>query len=401
MTFVLELGIHGGVPPCTAGERKNAAERPTDVSAVRYHRGVRIWLQLTIVGLAALAALAPISGETIERRFSTALYPAIQRVVTPASNLAPFALFDLLTVAGAVLLVVALVRGIRAARRERRIAPLGRSLARIVTAAAIVYLMFLALWGFNYRRVPMTERLVMERAAPDEAAVALLGLEAVQQMNALYEEAHRLGWNGDPRADAGLIDAFMSVQRRLSDADPAVPGRLKQTLYGPYFRWTSVDGMVNPFALEVLANPDLLPWERSFVAAHEWAHLAGYADESEANFVGWLTCVRAGVPAQYSAWLYLYWQVSGEVTAADRMRLRDALDAGPLRDVEAIVDRLRRGQLRLLRNASWLVYDQYLRANRVEEGIRSYGQVVTLLHRARFEAGWTPVRRTTTSAPSP
>ena len=47
--------------------------------------------------------------------------------------------------------------------------------------------------------------------------------------------------------------------------------------------------MVDPFALEVMANPDLLPVERPFVAAHEWAHLAGYADESEANFVGWLT----------------------------------------------------------------------------------------------------------------
>ena len=51
--------------------------------------------------------------------------------------------------------------------------------------------------------------------------------------------------------------------------------------------------MINPFGLEVLVNPDLLPFERPFVAAHEWAHLAGYADESEASFVGWLTCMRA------------------------------------------------------------------------------------------------------------
>ena len=67
-----------------------------------------------------------------------------------------------------------------------------------------------------------------------------------------------------------------------------MPGRLKRTLFGPYFRWTGVDGMVDPFGLEVLVNPDLLPWERPFVAAHEWAHLAGFADEAEASFVGWL-----------------------------------------------------------------------------------------------------------------
>ena len=179
----------------------------------------------------------------------------------------------------------------------------------------------------------------------------------------------------------------------LSDAPPAEPGRLKPKLLGIYFRWTSVDGMVDPFALEVLANPDLLPFERPFVAAHEWGHLAGFADESEANFVGWLTCLRADASSQYSGWLYLYWQILGEVGASDRAQLTTAIDDGPRRDVDAIVQRLRRGQLPALRTASWAVYDKYLRANRVEEGIRSYGEVVTLILRARFDPGWVPVRR--------
>jgi hypothetical protein len=151
--------------------------------------------------------------------------------------------------------------------------------------------------------------------------------------------------------------------------------------------------MVDPFALEVLGNPDLLPWEIPFVAAHEWAHLAGYADESEANFVGWLTCLRGGAAAEYSGWMFLYWQINGESGPEDRARLAAALSAGPRRDIEAVIERMRRGQLPFLRNASWRAYDQYLRANRVEAGVRSYGAVVTLILRARFEDGWTPVRR--------
>jgi len=351
-----------------------------------------------VVAAAVAVGLAPIAPGTIERRFSTTVYPAIQHALTPMSNVAPFALFDLLTLAAAVAFVVALVRAVRQARAERRLQPLYTMVGRTTTAAAMVYLAFLLLWGFNYRRVPMTERLVMDRPAPATEAVVSLGLESVQRLNALHAAAHRIGWVVDPRDHAGLLDAYASVQQRLSDAPAAVPGRLKRSLYGTYFRWTSVDGMVNPFALEVLANPDLLPFERPFVAAHEWAHLAGYADESEANFVGWLTCVRADPPSQYSGWLSLYWQIAGELGAAERMRLWDALQAGPRADVQAIVERLRRGQLPLLRNASWRVYDQYLRANRVEEGIRSYGQVITLLLRARFEDGWVPVRRT--NAPS-
>ena len=285
-------------------------------------------MSVAIVGLAVLCAIAPVDGAIVERWFSTGVYPAIQRVVTPVSNLAPFALFDLLTIGGVVAIAAVLIRSIRRSRQGRRLRPLLAALGRIGTAAAVVYLLFLVFWGFNYRRVPMTERLVMERAAPDAAAVFALGSQAVQRMNELHAEAHRIGWPDDPRTSPELLEAYAFVQRRLSDAPLAVPGRLKRTLYGPYFRWTSVDGMVNPLALEVLANPDLLPYERPAVAAHEWAHLAGYADESEANFVGWLTCVRADVPAQYSAWLNLYWEVSGDLSTADRARLGDALDAG-------------------------------------------------------------------------
>jgi hypothetical protein len=156
--------------------------------------------------------------------------------------------------------------------------------------------------------------------------------------------------------------------------------------------------MINPFGLEVLANPDLLPFERPFVAAHEWSHLAGFADEAEASFVGWLTCMHGDVSTQYSGWLFLYWQVSSEVDGATRTRLAEDLDAGPRADIEAIVARLRSGELPWLRTAGWHMYDQYLKANRVEEGIRSYGAVVTLILRTRFDGGWTPLRRTTSGS---
>jgi hypothetical protein len=356
-------------------------------------------LELALVGLALAAAIAPLPPALVERWFSTGVYPIVQRIVTPASNLVPFAVLDVVSVAALAGVVWLVVGAIRQSRASRGIRPLLRAGRRLVAAAAVVYLSFLLLWGFNYRRVDMADRLVVDRAAPVPGAVLQLGLDAAARINALHEEAHGIGWPEETWRHDGLRRAFGDVQARLSDAPPAVPGRLKATLFGPYFRWTSVDGMVNPFGLEVLANPDLLPFERPFVAAHEWAHLAGYADESEANFIGWLTCVRGGVAEQYSGWLYLYWQVSGEVGEADRVSLGQALADGPRGDIEAIIERLRRGQWPWLRTAGWAAYDQYLKANRVDAGVRSYGEVVTLILRARFEDGWTPVRRA--GAPSP
>lgn len=361
----------------------------------------KLAIELGVVGLALIAAFVPIAPEAVERWFSTGFYPALQRHVTPLSDLLPFAVLDVLAVGGCAAVLTVLIRAVRAARQTRRIAPILRALGVLAAAAASVYLAFLVLWGFNYRRVPMTERLLVEAGAPATQAVTDLGVEAAVQLNALHDEAHRAGWRTAPWEDESFRAAFAAAQHALSDAPPAAPGRLKRTLFGPYFRWTSVDGMINPFGLEVLANPDLLPYERPFITAHEWSHLAGYADEAEASFVGWLACMRADVPARYSGWLFLYWQVNGEVDDAGRTRLTEALGAGPRRDVEAIVERVRRGQLPWLRTAGWRVYDQYLKANRVEEGVRSYGAVVTLILRARFESGWMPVRRPSAAAPVP
>jgi hypothetical protein len=349
-------------------------------------------LQSAIVGLAVLAALAPFSADAVERWFSTGLYPEIQQRLTPLANALPFAWLDLLALAAVGAVTVVLVRAVLASRNTRKVAPLLRAAVTLATTAALVYLVFLILWGLNYRRVPMDARLVVQPGAPAFDAVLALGMEAATQLNALHDSAHMTGWR-DPIDNELLRASFATVQRTLSDATAATPGRLKGTFFGPYFRWTSVDAMINPFGLEVLQNPDLLPFERAFIAAHEWAHLAGYADESEASFVGWLIAVQADVPSRYSGWLFLYWQISGEVGAEARAKLAGILESGPRQDINAVVERLRRGQLPWLQAAGWRVYDQYLKANRVEEGVRSYGAVVTLILRARFGPGWTPIRR--------
>ena len=350
-------------------------------------------LQSALVVLAVIAALVRVPAVSVEQWFSTGIYPIIQRHLTPLSSAVPFAWLDVLAVSGGAIVLTTLVGALKKTRRTRRAAPLMRALRILGVTAAAVYLVFLVLWGFNYRRVPMASRLLVESGAPAGDAVTALGVEAAMQLNALHDAAHKAGWNPSPLDDRRLREGFVAVQQILSDGPAAVPGRLKDTLFGPYFRWTGVDGMINPFGLEVLANPDLLPFERPFIAAHEWAHLAGYADESEASFVGWLTCMQADVPSRYSGWLFLYWQVNGEVDDQGRARFTEVLGQGPRQDVNAIVERLQRGQRPWLRMAGWRMYDQYLKANRVEEGVRSYGGVVTLILRARFGPGWIPVRR--------
>jgi hypothetical protein len=52
-----------------------------------------------------------------------------------------------------------------------------------------------------------------------------------------------------------------------------------------------------------------------------------------------------------------------------------------------------RDQVRAVSEAAWRTYDGYLRSQRVQSGVRNYGEVVNLLAGTRFKAGWEPVLR--------
>ena len=66
----------------------------------------------------------------------------------------------------------------------------------------------------------------------------------------------------------------------------------------------------------------------------------------------------------------------------DRRATRASLEAGPRRDLDAIASRLARSTPVVRRNAR-RVYDRFLKANRVADGIASYGAVVELVLGAR------------------
>src|SRR5260370_14968085 len=213
------------------------------------------------------------------------------------------------------------------------------------------------------------------RGVPRTAA-GRLGETNAATLNALEAAAHQT-----PEPLSSLAAAFQDAVHGLGATRPVVPGRPKPTLLGGYFHETSVAGMTDPFLLETLIAPDLLDVERPFVIAHEWAHLAGYADESEANFIAWLTCRLAGPAARYSAALALIGY------AAPRRPRNQALDIGPRIDIYAIGYRYARTN-ETLPFAARQGYDKYLKANRVERGVESYDAAVQLilgreLHHAR------------------
>ena len=350
-----------------------------------------IW-RLLLIAAALLAAVLPLPPSRIEQLYSQGIFPRLQHGLTTLSNLTAFALFDGFVIVGVGLWLWLTLRDWRRGSRPRlRFA--GRTVLRTGTLAAAAYLGFLFCWGWNYQRPPLTEVLHFDRTQVTSESARRLAIATVAQLNALHGDAHREDWLPRDQIDQRLLDAFWRTQEEIGTAPRIVAGRPKRTMFDLYFRRAGVAGMTDPYFLETLVASDLLPFERPQVVAHEWAHLAGYNDEGEANFVSWLATLQGSAAHQYSGWLFLYAEVADALGRAEFRAIAEGLDAGPREDLFAIRTRLTQNVSRRLSAVGWSVYDQYLKANRVESGTRSYGQVVSLILGTNADAGHRPVRR--------
>jgi hypothetical protein len=334
-----------------------------------------------IVLVAAVAALAPLPAASVERWYSLTIYPRVQAVVTSVTNVVPFALFDLAVAALLAALIVWLVRTLRMCGWRRAAV---RAIVPALTLTAVLYLVFLVLWGFNYRRVPLEQKIEFSSARVTKESLLRLGATAVRTLNATYAPAH-----ATTMGEASLEEAFASAQSVFGSRRLARPGVLKRSLLELYFRYAAIDGMTDPYFLEVIVNPDTLPFERPFVILHEWGHLAGYAVEAEANLFAWVACLRGDALARYSGWLTIYEHAAAQLPRADRAALAAQLESGPREDLNLSAARYARS-LPVVRTAARDVYDSYLRANRVDKGIQSYDDVVRLILGAGIDDGRAP-----------
>ena len=170
-----------------------------------------------------------------------------------------------------------------------------------------MYLWFLGMWGYNYRR-PGVEaalpRYQADQATP--ARVRRLAELAVTRANALHGPAHAVGFPPVDAAPPVLVDALHDVERSLGRTRPTRASTPKRPWTAPYMRAVGVSGMLAPLFLETYLNPDLTGPERPYVLAHEWAHLSGYAPEEDASFVGLLAARGAKDANRFVRWHALF-----------------------------------------------------------------------------------------------
>jgi hypothetical protein len=245
-----------------------------------------------------------------------------------------------------------------------------RTVAGYALVAATAFHGFYIFWGYNYLRPPIEQRLGLdpETFAADtfRTTAALVVSEAV---------AHRVAVPHWDRAELDrIVDAAMSrALQELEGRDPPVVSPLKADWPRGLIARMGGRGVISPLTLEPHVDFDLPPVILPFAAAHEKAHLAGFAGERDANFVAWYALVTADdARLRYAGYLGVvgYFLTRETRTAARPIEP----DLAKLRDYGA------RKVSRAASESGLAAYRVFLRANRVESGLADYGRVSGLIH---------------------
>src|SRR5687767_8961234 len=116
--------------------------------------GLRGAVVLALV--AAVLAIVPLPAPAVERLYSRGLYARLQPLITFASGVTSIAILDIVALVLLIALVAVFARAVRQGGWKRGARTVGVLALKLT---AIGYLLFLVVWGLNYRRMGMEDKL--------------------------------------------------------------------------------------------------------------------------------------------------------------------------------------------------------------------------------------------------
>ena len=341
-----------------------------------------IWIAL---GLLAIVVRSLASPAAIEQYYSRGLFVVIRHIFDVFTGIFPIALVYLLFVG----LLVWIVRTIQRIRKDAR--PLKTKLgsALFSTLAFIfgVIFLFLVLWGFNYGRISVEEQMGFETTP--------LSLEELKmELDSTTKVLEILRKNVPQSSDSAFTASYLPI-----DLEPTMrevltttlkkygfptPGKVRGRKLLPrgILLRISTAGIYIPFTGEGHIDGGLHPIQLPFVMAHEMAHGYGFGDEGTCNFLAFLACIESDDALLRYIGYFSYWRyVASNYRRYEPAAYKDFYDKkvplGVKNDLKAIYAEMDKYPdiFPAVRDA---VYDNYLRAQGINEGIQNYSRILML-----------------------
>lgn len=384
---------HSDAPPGRGGDAPGPADE--EHAAGPDHRR-RLAVFAAGVGAFLLFRLATAAPHVVEEVYGRRIGPAVAWLLSRATGPVPIPLAEVAVAGWAGWLAASAFRAVGQVRAGRRTAlgALAGAGSRLARDAGVLLVTFYLLWGFHYARPDLEARRGLPTADDaDRTELVRLAERSVAATNEAYRAVHETDDAGAPTAlpagDGGrLREALLEGWRRLAD-ERGFPahhawrfGPAKEFVPDGFLVRLGLGGFYFPWTGEAVVDGGTPASDLVQSVAHEAAHQRGIAPEDEASFVGFLAASRAPHPlARYSALLFAQRHLVSAATSGApglREQLTAARLPGVTRDLRDLYAYLRR-RIDPAARATRRVNDAYLRSNRVEGGIASYGLVTRLL----------------------
>ncbi|MCF8714856.1 DUF3810 domain-containing protein [Joostella atrarenae] len=342
---------------------------------------VKTYIALSIIPQFILIKWLAYYPEIIEKYYSNFIYQGISKVLRFLLGWIPFSVGDIFYTAVAILIIRFFILRGKLLFSETRY-----FIREVLIALSVIYFFFHLLWGLNYYRLPIHQKLNLSDEYTTEELYSF-----TEQLITKSNEIHFQLTKNDsvmvkiPYSKSEIYQKTISGYHTLSEKIPAFsyhPKSIKTSLYSTALTYMGYSGYLNPFTNEAQVNGLQIDFKYPTVSCHEEAHQIGYSAENEANFVAFLaTTANNDLYFKYSGYLYVLRYCLAEVKRRDIKKYEtynEQIHPGIIKNYIEVADFWREHKTDIepiFKNT----FNSFLKANNQKKGLKSYSYVVALL----------------------
>lgn len=349
---------------------------------LKYIRIFRACLILLAVSGILLLLIRVLPAPYIESVYSRNIFRKIAYLAGLISRHIPFSLAGVFLwglSAAAVLAILALP--VLLFVLPQRLKLLGIYLRVVSMLLALILSLFTLTCAPNYYRLTFAEQSGLVIRASGVSELEALCDELIERTNAA-----RLLANDMDKPFSELSQKAFEAFNMLEADYPFLgkaQGPAKPMLFSEILSIFNLTGFYFPYTAEANVNVHMPQPEMAFTACHELAHTCGFMREDEANFIGYLACLKSpDVNLQYSGLYVALMQSMNALYRADSLRyfaLRKKYSPALANDMAMVQQYWVEYFDTPASEASNVINDTYLKANNLADGTQSYGRMVDLL----------------------
>ncbi len=251
-------------------------------------------------------------------------------------------------------------------------------LRRFIIVLIWIVNLFYIFWAFNYQQVNLKDKLNLNTSAIDSCYIYDSFMAQSSVLDKFLQSSELQSYPDN------MEELIRQVQEKILDAwGIPVLGRVRVRTIPPgsllHFR---TSGIYIPHAFEGHIDGGLYYRQKAFTMAHEMAHGYGISDESECNFIAYISLgmidndlMRYSAELAYWRYLAYYYRKLFRVEWQDNY-----FEMNPLLlvDLEEIYKHSQRFKDWMPKYRD-IIYDKYLKTHGVSAGILSYDLMIELI----------------------